>query len=195
VLLVHGFDGFGAKDCRAEVSRLAARLGDRAVIVGYYTGDLDPDVWLPGGRATPQTPLAELGARLADLVTSYASPVDLVGHSMGGLVIAAARAHLPVGAVRRTVMLGVPLAGLPSAVGTPVAQCEDMSPGSEFLAGLPPRPVDLVVGSEADEAVPIESALACPATAVVRLPEGRGIHHGDLILDTRVLREVVRTLR
>lgn len=193
VLLVHGFDGFAAKDCRAEMGRLAARLGTRARIVGYYAGDVGGDVWLPGERATTQTSLVDLGARLAALIASYDSPVNVLGHSMGGLIAAAAVGRVDPGQVRRTVMLGVPFAGLPSAVGTDVTQCREMSPGSEFLATLAPH-ADLLVASEADETVPVASALACPAAQVMRIPAADTVHHGDLIIAAPVLQRVARIL-
>jgi pimeloyl-ACP methyl ester carboxylesterase len=193
VLLVHGFDGFAAKDCRGELLHLTARLGPRAQIVGYYAADVDPDVWLPGEPATTQTSLVDLGARLAGLITSHASPVDVVGHSMGGLIIAAALAHVAPGSVRRTVMAGVPFAGLPSAVGTDVTQCLEMSPGSPFLTTLRPS-ADLLIASEADEAVPVASALACPAAQVWRIPATDAVHHGDLIIAPQVLKRMTDAL-
>jgi pimeloyl-ACP methyl ester carboxylesterase len=197
VLAVHGFEGTAAKDC-GEFAALAARLPGRLRTVGYYTGDIHADVMLPGHPATTNTSIDELGERLAGLIQDrYAGrPVDLVGHSMGGLIAQAALAHLPPAAVRRIVMLGTPFAGLPSAVGCGATQCLELVPGSDYLARAAERGfrADLCVGSEADEAVPISSALAASCAESLRVPAAAGVHHGDLITSPVVLSRVVEAL-
>jgi pimeloyl-ACP methyl ester carboxylesterase len=186
VLAVHGFEGYAAKDCRAEFSSLSARFGARLRTVGYYAGDTGADLTLPGEPATTGTPVAVLGELLATLISTAfeGQPVDLIGHSMGGLIVQSALPRLPSGAVRKVAMLGVPFDGLPSAVGVDVAQCIDMTPGSDLLLGLQRSGIraDLYIGSEADEAVPISSSLpAGTELRQLRLPESMHIHHGDLL--------------
>jgi pimeloyl-ACP methyl ester carboxylesterase len=194
VLAVHGFEGYGAKDCAAEFSVLRARSSPRLRVqtVGYYAGDTGADMTLPGEPATTDTSLTVLGARLAELIRGLDEIPDLLGHSMGGLILAEALTSLPEAAVGRVVMLGVPFAGLPSAAGADVAQCREMTPGSEFLARVAVAGVraDLCVGSEADEDVPIESALALAEAPQVRLPASLRIHHGDLLTHPRSLAAV-----
>lgn len=193
VLAVHGFDGYAAK-AAAELSALTA-IG--AVALGYYAGDRGFPVTLPGDPATTDTPIDVLGDRLAGHVRSLPGPVDLIGHSMGGLVIAAALHRLPVDAVGRVVMLGVPFGGLPSAVGAEVAQCREMSPGSDWLARAAAAGwrAELSVASEADEAVPVSSALAAGVGRSVLLPRDLAVHHGDLVTHARVLERVRAALR
>lgn len=72
-----------------------------------------------------------------------APSVDLVGFSAGGLVIRAwLRDHAGTAPVRRVVTLGSPHHGtnlvrvMPAGSACPVA-CQQMVPGSAFLAGLP----------------------------------------------------------
>ena len=102
---------------------------------------------------------------------------------MGGLVITAALQQVPAEIVHRVVMLGVPFAGLPSAAGADVAQCREMTPGSVWLAAAAAAGwrADLVIASEADEAVPVSSALAAGVGRSVLLPASLRVHHGDLV--------------
>ena len=192
-LVVHGFDGYAGKDS-GEVGALTA-IG--AVAVGYYSGDRGFPVMLPGGGATTDTPLDVLGERLATYIESLSRPVDLIGHSMGGLVIAAALHRLQPHAVRRVVMLGVPFAGLPSAAGAEVAQCREMTPGSAWLrtAEATGWRAELTIASEADETVPVASALAAGVGRTVLLPAALGVHHGDLVTHPVVIERVRAALR
>ena len=201
VVLVHGFEGTAAKDCR-ELAPLAERLRRAArrdvTVVGFYAGDTHADATLPGTPATTDTSLDELGERLAQHVTGthQGQAVDLVGHSMGGLVIQAALHRLAADAVRRVVVLGTPFAGLPSANGCEVQQCVEMQPGSAWLAVSRARGwrVDLAIGSECDQDVPISSALFVDAPERVWVPARRAIDHGALVTDPRLARLVARAL-
>lgn len=200
VVLVHGFEGMAAKDCR-ELAPLAHHLRRTArrqvTVVGYYTGDTHADAALPGEPATTETSIDELGQRLAQHLTASPGPVDLVGHSMGGLVVQAALTVLPDATVRRVVALGTPFAGLPSAVGCDVRQCVEMQPGSAWLAASRARGwrVDLAVGSEADQDVPVSSALSVDAPHRVWVPAARAVDHGALVTDRRIARLVDHALR
>lgn len=187
VLAVHGFDGYGGKD----VSELASLSALGFLPVGYYSQDRGFPVSLPGG-ATTDTSLDVLGARLAAHLLSLPKPVDLIGHSMGGLLISAALRRIPTAAVRRVVMLGVPFAGLPSAAGADVAQCREMTPGSAWLraAAAAGWRADLTIASAADEAVPVDSALACGVGRTILVAAHRGVHHGDLVTDPTVIEAV-----
>lgn len=200
VVLVHGFEGMAAKDCR-ELAPLADRLRRTArrevCVVGYYAGDTHADATLPGDPATTDTPLDDLGSRLAaHLTATHTAPVDLVGHSMGGLVIQAALHRLPAGTVRRVVTLGTPFAGLPSAIGCAARQCLEMQPGSAWLAASRARGwrVDLAIGSECDHDVPISSSLQVDALQRVWVPAKRGVDHGALVTDPALARLVARAL-
>jgi pimeloyl-ACP methyl ester carboxylesterase len=195
VLAVHGFDGYAARDCR-EFAALQRALRGRLRTVGYYAGDTHADLTLPGPPASTDTSITALGPALAELISAQPAPVDLIGHSMGGLVVQESLGYLRTGRVRRIVMLGVPFAGLPSAAGTAVAQCVEMTPGSSFLEALAGNGIqaDLVVASAADEAVPPESATQGGAPTLL-MPADRNVHHGDLLTDPEVIAAVRRTLR
>lgn len=200
VVLVHGFEGMAAKDCR-ELAPLANRLRRSArrcvTVVGFYAGDTHADVTLPGEPATTDTSLDDIGARLAaHLTATHTEPVDLVGHSMGGLVIQAALQRLPAGSVRRVVALGTPFAGLPSAIGCDVQQCVEMQPGSAWLAASRTHGwrVDLAIGSECDHDVPISSSLQVDALQRVWVPAQRKIDHGALVTDAALARLVAQAL-
>lgn len=192
VLVLHGFDGYAAKDA----GELAACTALGFTAVGYYAGDVGFPVTLPGAGASTDTSITVLADRLATHLASLPGPVDLLGHSMGGLIVAAALQLLPAAAVRRVVMLGVPFAGLPSAVGTDVAQCRELSPGSAWLrdAAAAGWRADLCVASEADEAVPVASALAAGVGRILLFPAAAGVGHGDLVTDRRVLDAVQAAL-
>lgn len=201
VVLVHGFEGMAAKDCRelAPLARHLRRAARRTVtVVGYYVGDTHADALLPGEPATTNTSIDEIGARLARYVCEAhgTAPVDLVGHSMGGLVVQAALQRLPAAAVRRVVTLGTPFAGLPSAIGCDVRQCLEMQPGSAWLQASRAAGwrVDLAIGSECDHDVPISSSLQVDATNRVWVPATRGIDHGTLVTDEALARLVARSL-
>jgi pimeloyl-ACP methyl ester carboxylesterase len=200
VVLVHGFEGMAAKDCR-ELAPLAQHLRRtarrRVTVVGYYGGDVHADAMLPGPPATTDTSIDELGQRLAAFLDEATSPVDLVGHSMGGLVVQAALPQLSATAARRIVALGTPFGGLPSAIGCDVRQCVEMQPGSAWLAASQARGwrVDLAVGSEADQDVPISSSLRVDAPHRVWVPAARGVDHGALVTDGRIARLVDHALR
>ncbi len=78
--------------------RLLGRAADRPTVVFRYrtvTADFEDSV-----------------ARLADFVHALpATPVDLVGHSLGGLLTLATLGRLPRGSVGRAVLLGPPVNG------------------------------------------------------------------------------------
>ena len=116
---------------------------------------------------------------------------------MGGLIISDALRRLPSSAVRRVVMLGVPFLGLPSAAGAEVAQCREMTPGSAWLAAAAEAGwrADLTVASEADEAVPVASALGAGVGRTLLLPSALGVRHGELVTDPVTLRRVRSALR
>lgn len=70
-------------------------------------------------------------ARLKEFIESLpASPVNLVGHSLGGLLALAAMNDLPAGAIHRAVLLGPPLRGS-RAVRSALANI----PGSRWVIG------------------------------------------------------------
>lgn len=83
-----------------------------------------------------RTSLKVEGARLRETLEATPGPVNVIGYSMGGLVI---RSALRVTAgldVRRAVFLHSPHGGSLTARALPFAACREMRPGSCFLAEL-----------------------------------------------------------
>ncbi|MBO8197351.1 esterase/lipase family protein [Streptomyces smyrnaeus] len=179
---------FYNRDTRCDLS-LVRRAGN-----GTYDGSRD-------------LPLMELGRRLAWKIhnrdSRYGRSVDLVGHSMGGLIIRAAltgtERHMPGWPpyiyVEDAVTLGTPHHGawpsdlLCSAI--PVnRQCEDMRSESVFMRWLHATDVPgsaqgtdwTLIGSEADSDVGIGSTtpVVDEAQHLVRYASSTGIGHSDL---------------
>ena len=104
-----------------------------------------------------------LGAQLADEVTdlarrSGARSVTLVGHSLGGVIVAASLAGGRLdGVVTRVVTVAAPLRGTRWAHLFPVGAVRDLRAGSPAVpAGIP----WLAVASRADVVVDVHSAVA-----------------------------------
>jgi hypothetical protein len=171
------------------------------VRVGFYawdTPDTGCDVNLTQGHApgSRNTSIRDLGKSLAwniyNVYSSKGKSIDLVGHSMGGLIIRAALA----GYQRRepgwpgrggeelyvedVVTLGTPHAGTPFFVNAACSalstrQCEEMKPGSRFMSWLAKTPNPqaaggtdwTLIGSSSDEVAPPETAT----------PRSMGAHH------------------
>lgn len=137
------------------------------------------------------TPIEHLGYHLAwyvyDHYSSLGRTVDLVGHSMGGLIVRYAlteeAAHdpdfPPYLYVRKAVTLETPHGGADLAkYCNEDIQCVEMLPGSAFLSHLSQDPQATggtewtVMGSEHDELVPPQSAvdMAVPHRIIYRRP-------------------------
>jgi len=82
---------------------------------------------------TGRTGLQKLGNRLADEIRRLDCRVNLVGYSMGGLVIRSALTQHPELDVNRIVTMNTPHQGSLAAAFLPLAACRDMRPGSSFL--------------------------------------------------------------
>lgn len=85
-----------------------------------------------------RTCIAELGSKLAAEVG--VDEVNLVGYSMGGLVVRAAALVDPRLRIRRAVFLHSPHRGSFVAWALPLPACRDMRPGSAFLRRLDNAP-------------------------------------------------------
>ena len=83
-----------------------------------------------------RTSIESLGAALASELQQMNAPVNLVGYSMGGLVIREAFRQMPKLQVRRVALLNSPHNGSAAATLIPLAACRDMRPGSAFLKRL-----------------------------------------------------------
>ncbi len=138
--------------------------------------------WLDTSSHGSETPIEHLGYHLAwfvyDHYSRFGQTVDLVGHSMGGLIIRYALTmeerhdadFPPVLYVSQAVTLETPHGGADLSVLCGLArQCLEMVPGSAFLGKLGSNPQGTggtewtVIGSAFDPLVPSASATAMRA--------------------------------
>lgn len=177
VLLIHGMGG---------------RPGNFALLRGWW--------WLTGRRGHHAVDLRDAGtvdamaARVADAIDAVCAvegvaQLDLVAHSLGGIVARAALRDPRVAErVGRLVTIGTPHGGTYAAryAGTPVAH--DLRPGSDLLAslGAPPVPTTTIVGTADVLVVPLESAHLEGATPV----QLEGLTHYTVLSDRAALRAI-----
>ena len=123
-----------------------------------------------------------------------ADRVDLVGHSMGGIVAAHWILHHGGGTrVNRLVTLGSPLRGTKMATFAVLREGRDLFPDSECIQGLGPLPCPSThVWSEHDHLViPSGHALADWAPDHVQLP---WLGHMEMLMNLRAFRAVADAL-
>jgi pimeloyl-ACP methyl ester carboxylesterase len=164
LLLVHGYGPASiGKDCNGSTWKNALRYYQDAggrerasmTTVGYYVGD-DPAV-VPGsshgcdvnvGRATNDTPIQDIARDLANHIdsayTSNGQPVDIVAHSMGGLITRVALLGSAQGwegfpsklDVDDVVTLSTPHKGVANPAANDDRQWQQMDPDSGFIERL-----------------------------------------------------------
>lgn len=161
VVLVPGYGGNTAS--LDDLAAALRRAGRRAVVVP-----------LPGdGRGDLAAQAAAVGAAVqAELLTSGAGSVDLVGYSAGGVVVRLYLQGAGGAPVRRVVAIGSPqhgtsLAGVAGALlpGACPTACQQLATGSELIRSLdrrgpvPPVPRWLSLWTTTDQTVtPPETA-------------------------------------
>lgn len=84
--------------------------------------------------------IESLGKALATELKQLDAPVNLVGYSMGGLVVREALRQMPGLKVRRVALLNSPNYGSAAACLLPLSACREMRPGSAFLKKLNAAP-------------------------------------------------------
>lgn len=141
-----------------------------------------------------------LSARIDRILKATgARQLDVVAHSMGGLVTRLAEGKGPAAGrrpprVRRLVTLGTPHHGTQIAHVLRGEAARQMRPGSELLARLPDPPVGQLVSIRSTHdffVIPPEGARVAP---VGRDVEVRRVGHLALLTDPDVAEEVVRAL-
>ena len=97
-------------------------------------------------RCSGTVPIDELGAQLATRIRACSNSVNLVGFSMGGMVVRSAMQQDPSLRVRRVVFMCSPHKGSWPAVLLPwLPACRQLVPGSAFLQQLNEMPLRVPV--------------------------------------------------
>jgi triacylglycerol esterase/lipase EstA (alpha/beta hydrolase family) len=86
--------------------------------------------------ATGLVDLEVLGEQLLKAIDAAGDQVNVVAHSMGGLVVRAAHLARPSLRFRRAVLMNSPLSGTWMAHALPLTAVKQMRPGSDFLKRL-----------------------------------------------------------
>lgn len=128
--------------------------------------------------------LAYVDASVEKVAYRIDEPVDLIGHSQGGLVAALVAKRYPE-LVRSLVTIGAPIKGVPLAKYTPWAPLRSMVKGSSACKELLKLPFDrtLTIAGRKDRLVPISSALPWFGCDYAIFDLG----HLELIWDEKVL--------
>lgn len=202
VIFVHGWSALGAgNDCNGNFGSLETSLRANGftgamVTVGYYDSDRNCDVNLRSwGSIDNSTSWKELSKVFSKYVyetyTKKGIAVDLVGHSMGGLItrgaVQGAQAKeagfsQPL-KVEDSVTFAAPFQGAAwFSTGCLWGQCSQLKPGASdikwLLANAAPQGVGgtdwTAFGSTADDTVPDASALA------IGVPDARKIRYTNV---------------
>jgi pimeloyl-ACP methyl ester carboxylesterase len=187
VLLVHGFGG-----TKSSWSVIAQALSDRGIMVDTMT-------YSPLGNSVEQLADELVAAVERTLCQTGADKVHLVGHSLGGVVIAQAIAGGGlVGLVDTVITLGSPFGGSPWAGLLPFGDLlRALRPGSPQLRRLAAAPVPvgvrwLAVTAALDIVVP--GPRSVPAHADVETITVDGIGHLGMLISRRVVGYIVAAL-
>jgi len=122
--------------------------------------------------ASGRTPIGVAARKLVRHVRSIAAPVNLVGYSMGGLVVRRAIAICPGLPIRKLAFLNTPHHGTLMAHMLPLPATLQMRPGSRFLRRLGDLPVPMPIFQSCCIGdlmiVPNSSAILAPCHRTVR---------------------------
>ncbi|MFD6987700.1 esterase/lipase family protein [Streptomyces sp. NPDC059943] len=208
VYLIHGYDpSIKSTGCNKwnKTARAMKSWGwtGKFVKVGFYAVDEGSKCTVNIAReGDADTPIKELGKKLAwDVYNRYTvkgKTVDMVGHSMGGLIARAAltgtarqeRGFPPKLYVEDVVTLGTPHRGAASSyLCTEGQQCADMRATSDFMSwlGVTVPQADqgtdwTLIASHADHVAPVSTASPdlSGAQHLVRYAASTGLIHSKL---------------
>jgi pimeloyl-ACP methyl ester carboxylesterase len=155
LLLVHGHGSASTgKNCNGDTWADALRAFEGAggrpraslTTIGYYPGDKGRcDAMIGDGNASNARPIQDIAKDLAVYIDGRDAPVDIVAHSMGGLITRVAllgsAQHWPGFPahklrVENVVTLGTPYQGVSKPSAHDDRQWQQMRPGSAFLERL-----------------------------------------------------------
>lgn len=224
VLLVHGWSISGGTDCQGTFGPLIQRLRADGftgpiIKVGFYTGDSNCDVSLrdygsfDNGSSWKEVSKA-LSHYVQELNILYESPVDLVGFSMGGIIIRGAVHGSSRGDAGFASTIAVEDAASVAGPHDGAAwfsnlclwgQCKTMQPGHADIAWLnlsgDAHSVGgtewTLYGSTADWVVPWESAMHMVDVPAERRNTYSDVPHNgsdNFMNDTQVLGDVAEAL-
>ncbi|WP_031467550.1 esterase/lipase family protein [Sciscionella sediminilitoris] len=220
MLLIHGFNAKSGTNCDGTTWKKAldyyAGAGHRPrnsmTTIGYYSGDTHCGAQI--AKATKNTSIKDIAAKFANYIaknyTAKGKQVDIVAHSMGGLITRVAMlgsakgwkgfpGKLKVGDI---VTLGTPHQGVrKGCTGNCSNQWKQMTPGSNFLKVLQQKENRLdgawakgtdwsLAGADGDKTVSYKSAIDKGHHAdqkyrytdlgSAKCKKGSTIGHGDL---------------
>ncbi|MET8748280.1 hypothetical protein [Streptomyces sp. NPDC004728] len=165
--------------------------------VSYYQSNTNCNTTIING-GTRDVSIKELGRLLAwNIYSSYSRydiSIDVVAHSMGGLVTRAALTGVarkesgwpPYLYIEDVVTLSSPHRGTGIGNLCGFTQCREMRPGSTLLNWLYQSPQSAIgtdwtlIGADDDDVVDTESALGMSAGHYVRYDAGQGIEHDQI---------------
>jgi pimeloyl-ACP methyl ester carboxylesterase len=155
LLLVHGYGDAGSgKDCNGDTFKNAlayyqdagGRPRSSLTTIGYYPGDKGRcDAMIGDGNASNQRPIQDIARDLARYIDRQGDAVDIIGHSMGGLIARVALLGSAQGwegfpakrlNVGNVVTLSTPHRGVAKPSAHDDAQWRQMAPGSSFIKRL-----------------------------------------------------------
>jgi pimeloyl-ACP methyl ester carboxylesterase len=204
VIFVHGWNSNETTDCTATWAKATSLLRDRIdwtgtfVTWGYYSADRNCTAKYNGTQETSLDTLARsLATYIYDNYSSRGEPVDLVAHSMGGLIARRAVAGtqrqdsgFPAYLyVEDAVTLATPHLGTPLAVACRTLQCRQMESGSDFLDRIKVQAENpqsrfgtdwSTLGSEADVVVSESSAIGMSSGHKYTYLSNAGIDHTEM---------------
>ncbi|MFJ3666930.1 esterase/lipase family protein [Streptomyces sp. NPDC090106] len=210
VIFVHGFAPEGKHDsCKGYFSKAISGFKNTGsgwkgslLTFGYYKGQANCSKNFPGSQ---KTPLKEVAKAFANYVYSYSKnnvKVDVVAHSMGGLVVRAALYYTARGAsgfpprlyVEDVVTLGSPHGGTGwgtfCATVTNLRQCKDMKPGSSFIKALGSTMPNSAMGTDWTTIGSYDDEIVSETSAVAGVAEHEWQYHPDANLRHNELKTV-----
>jgi pimeloyl-ACP methyl ester carboxylesterase len=184
VILLHGY-AMGRANFLVLANRMA--LAGLGPLVGF-------EYWTLGGVARPSAALAEFVEAVCAGLGS--AQVDLVGHSLGGIIARHYVSTAGAARVAHLVTLGSPHGGTPFSRFGIGRTATEMLAGSTLLGelaarGLPPGVRATAIWSRADGLVSSRAQATLPGAEMI---EVSGLGHLALLASRRVAREVIRRL-